>query len=75
MTPRGPKRKSFLTDFCSLVLPVQLLTVIVMFGALIWFNLCSRSPAECIVTLPGWLAIFVFYLHYFTDRIVWRPTN
>lgn len=66
----------FYRDFRRLVLPVQLLSVVVLFGTLIWQhlwgNLIMNGPD---VTLGAVLSILVFYCHYFTDRIVWRPTN
>ena len=65
-----PGFRDFLV-FCRLVFPVIAVTLLVLFMPLLMFDMSKLQSAE--KTLPlGW-SMFVFYLHFFADRVVWRP--
>lgn len=67
--------KYAILDFLRMALPIQLATVTVLFWPL-WFTsfgpgLNSETMSNSI-TLGIELSMLVFYIHYFTDRMVWR---
>ena len=63
----------FAGDICKLVLPVQALSLCVLFLPLIVAQMLGEFSEGLSSTLSvGW-SMLVFYLHYFSDRIVWRP--
>jgi hypothetical protein len=69
---------SALLDLLRTLLPVQAVSLVVLFSPLL--SLASAKAATLIgtpagqsMTLPVTWSMWVFYLHYFTDRIVWRP--
>jgi len=71
-------RKDYCNQICSLVMPVLMLTVFVLFLPM-FLKLVPHSsafdnlfPGE---TLSVFLSMLVFYLHYFADRVVWRPKS
>jgi len=76
------KRENSLWNFCKLFLPVQALSLTVLFLPLIASHIPgvhlpdifgSRGDPPALSTLPvGW-SMLVFYMHYFADRLVWRP--
>lgn len=62
-----------LKDFLVLVLPVQALSLSVLFLPLFLGSLVFGLNQGLQNTLSvGW-SMLVFYMHYFSDRIVWRP--
>lgn len=74
---RDDDSRRFYSDFRNFVLPVQILSVVVLFGTLISQHIMFGKTLSTGVdlTLGALLSILVFYCHYFTDRIVWKPTN
>ncbi len=70
------KRSDFAREFCKLVVPVLTLSVIVLFLPLLLSHTSQRSPVSDLFsgeTLSVFFSMFVFYMHYFADRVVWRP--
>jgi hypothetical protein len=70
------KRTDLAREFCKLVVPVVTLTLIVLFLPLLLSRTSHLSPISDLFpgeTLPVFLSMFVFYMHYFADRVVWRP--
>lgn len=60
-------------EICQFVLPVQAVTLVVLFAPMFLLKL-TLTPAQSEGgTLELTWSILVFYMHYFTDRIVWRP--
>lgn len=64
-------------DICRLVLPVQTVSLIVLFFPLLVKIIIPNSQTVSQFfgsdTLSvGW-SMLVFYIHYFADRLVWRP--
>lgn len=72
-----PQGKIAILDALLMMLPVQLATVLVLFWPL-WFLGDQPILAETFsdsLTLGVQLSIMVFYIHYFTDRMVWRKRS
>lgn len=75
--PTAPLKKQVL-EFCKLALPIQALSLSVLFLPLFGmqlFNPTKLQPGvlDITATLPVSWSMLVFYLHYFADRVVWRP--
>lgn len=73
-------KTSRIFEICKFIAPVLALTVVVLFIP----QFLRRSPLhfgnlERIFSsgesLSVFLSMFVFYAHYFADRLVWRPKN
>jgi hypothetical protein len=71
-----------LRQFCKMFLPVQALSLTVLFLPLIAAHFSgvhlpplfgSREDSSALTTLPMSWSMLVFYMHYFSDRLVWRP--
>jgi len=56
-------------EFFRMAIPIQAVTVLVLFLPL----LAGEGTTGLSQTLSVELSIFVFYIHYFADRVVWRP--
>lgn len=56
-------------EFFRMAIPIQTATVLVLFLPL----LVGAGTTGLSQTLSVELSIFVFYIHYFADRVVWRP--
>jgi len=71
----APNHRRLFGDICRLALPVQLINLLVLFSPLIVAQF--RPDWSQILGGTGTLSVFwsmlVFYIHYFADRIVWRP--
>jgi len=70
--------KTQLLEFAKMALPIQALSLSVLFipiFAMQFFALPTKSNDifDINATLPVSWSMLVFYLHYFADRIVWRP--
>ena len=77
-TATAKLERSALHDLLRLVLPVQAVSLAVLYMPLLTINLPPGVDAQSAsmqpnLTLPVTWSMFVFYLHYFTDRIVWKP--
>jgi hypothetical protein len=68
-------------QFCKMFLPVQALSLTVLFlpliaahfsGVHLPFVFGGREDSA-LTTLPMSWSMLVFYMHYFSDRLVWRP--
>jgi hypothetical protein len=78
---REPSNDTFarLFDICRLFLPVQAFTLAILFLPMIFavFGGLDEELGEFSTgigsTLNVGLSMLVFYIHYFADRIVWRP--
>jgi hypothetical protein len=55
------------SETLRLVLPVQVVSLTVLFFPLLAFGAVNQDA-----TLPVVWSMLVFYLHYFADRVVWR---
>jgi hypothetical protein len=64
-------------SFCRFLLPIMFTTCVVLFMPLVLSpgHLQGFVPAGMDATLNVFLSMFVFYLHYFADRVVWRPKS
>lgn len=56
-------------EFVTMAVPIQAVTLLVLFSPM----LIGGATAGLDQTLSVEFSIFVFYLHYFADRLVWRP--
>jgi len=59
-------------EFFKFVLPVQAVSITILFLPLIQKQLAGDESVD---TLPLIFSLFVFYFHYFADRVVWRPRS
>lgn len=66
-----PTHKLLKEFLCKLVLPVQALTLSILFIPAIFKDAFLFGSQGGTLNV-GW-SMLVFYIHYFTDRIVWRP--
>lgn len=64
---RSPWRSVW--ELFRMAIPIQTVTVLVLFLPL----LSGEGTTGLSQTLSVELSIFVFYIHYFADRVVWRP--
>ncbi|MBX9573322.1 MAG: hypothetical protein K2X77_30765 [Candidatus Obscuribacterales bacterium] len=63
--------RSHLKQFLALLLPVQSLTLLVLFIPALFMESSALGVGGKTLSV-GW-SMLIFYIHYFTDRIVWRP--
>lgn len=73
-------KKNRIVEICKFITPMMVLTVVVLFIP----QFVRRSPVDLGsiggMFSPGeslsvFFSMFVFYAHYFADRVVWRPKN
>ncbi len=67
--------KDYLIDSCKLVLPVQAVSLLVLFLPMFFSSQGNSVEVGIERTLPLSWSLFVFYFHYFADRVVWRNPN
>ena len=71
-------KKAPIIDLCRFLLPIMFTTCVVLFMPLVWPTSHMpgfAQPTGMEATLSVFLSMFVFYLHYFADRVVWRPKS
>jgi hypothetical protein len=69
--------RKVITDVCRLALPIQAVSLVVLFLPMLGRQFFSDVPSEIFgngTLNVGW-SMLVFYVHYFADRVVWRPTT
>ncbi len=64
-----------LPEVLRFVLPIQILSIVVLFGWLIVSSAFSPQQSVNFMTLPVEFSMLLFYFHYFLDQVIWRPTS